>query len=225
MSNSWTKNQINVLNSTLIDPKRIAEDKLDASEIRLMKITEAVETYLQKRYPEHTIEIIGLEDIRFQSTKLAFRCKNQRNVAFYVYTQTEKEELDDLVIRDMLQARLLDGEINSYIDQILSKAGIVNGHAVTWVTSSFGEEAPVGVAISQMVAQGVSIGVSGQIFMQETGNKRVDLGDLANLLSKKGLRGILSVWIMDGLPTEKASASWAKDYCRPAGIKPVKIKM
>ena len=225
MDQAWTQNQLNVLQSTLIDQERINSGDLQAGEQRLVDITTALEKYLVARYPDHSFVLLGLKDVFFQADTLSFRAVDEQGHEFHMVATAKQADLNDLTFTDGYYPIMMDTQVKQYTLQLLENAGIPGGKTTVWIYGAFNDAYNPALSIEDSIAEGHAFQVSGNIFLSKGNVPSVSAEELTNALSGKGLTGTLSVWIMDVLPEGNAAATWIKDYCKLQNIQAINISI
>lgn len=223
MEQIWTQNQLNILNSTMIDPHRIEECNLLESELRLLDIVSRVDAYLAQRYPGHTFVLEGLKDVFFDSPTLAIYAADENGLSFSISTSAKEDDLSDLTITDGYYALIKAQEAGDYILTQLETLGLPGGKASMLLYGSFGEAYDPALTLAESIAQGLTFGISGDIFLAVENVSALDADAVAAALSSHGLHGYVYLWCMDALPEGDASAAWVKEYC--TGITSIRIKI
>lgn len=221
MADTWTTNQLNILNSTLISPERIQTKELLDSEHRLLRIVAKVEEYLASRYPDLAFVLDGLKDAAFDKPALSIFVTADEAVTFTVSVKVTEDDLSDLTITDGYYAQFKALEAADYLLALLHDAGITGGKASVLLYGSFGEAYDPALSLADSLAAGLTYGISGDVFLVSSDVPEADA--LSALLSGHGLHGYVTLHFLSGMPEGDACAQWVRDYCTDAPSRRVKI--
>ncbi len=224
MDIALTQDHMNVLNSTLIDQDRIKAGVFTESEQRLLKIVDRVQAFMKERYPEETFTIKGLKDIFFESPTLTFRVLTTVGEEYSVFAHYQQTDLSDLTLTESYFAQAKTPELVELIEQRLAEQGISGAKLSVWMYGSFTAATDPRKPLEELLADGLTVGVSGQIFLSAQ-DGAVTEEQLRTAFSGMGVTGWLSCYVMEALPEGDARAEWVKEYCKPLGIAAIELKL